>query len=170
MALVAALVAVGPALLPAWYANLGAVAQSKAELPHYDYHHFDRPTLDAIRRGVDLSVAEAYYELALALDPAQVTARTRLAGIALSRGAYDAALVHAEAAWRAGHGDRVTRMLLSDALVAHGEVALAAGVAYGLPRSEGRLLGQAHYRYRLGHDARRASYARHAAVLLGRGE
>ena len=66
-----------------WYANLGAVAQTRAELSQYDYNRFDNPSLDQIRQREDLSAAEAYFSRALAIDPGQATARTRLAQIAL---------------------------------------------------------------------------------------
>lgn len=150
----------------AWFANLGALHQTWAELSRYDYNHFDRLTLDEIRREVDLSAAEHFFLQALALDPGQVTARTRLAEIALSRGQYDQALVHAQAAWDAGHHDRVTRLLLGDALVAAGDVEAGVDIVRGLEWAEGRLDFQAWYRYSLGQDYRRAADAWRAVVAL----
>lgn len=150
----------------AWYANLGAVRQTWAELSRYDHRHFDNPTLDEIRQRTDLSVAERFYSRALALDPGQVTAQTRLAGIALSRGQYDQALLHMQAAWDAGHRDRVTRLLLGDALVATGNVAPGVEVVRGLKRAEERLDGQGWYRYWLGGDYGRAADAWRAVVQL----
>jgi len=149
-----------------WYADLGAVAQTLVELPPYDFNHFDDPTLDQIRQREDFSAAEAYFDRALALDPGQVTARTRLAHIALGRGEYEAALGHTQAAWEAGHRDRVTRLLLGDALVAHGQLEEAAAVVRGLEWAEGRLSGQAWYRYWVGEDWQRAAYAWQAVLLL----
>ncbi|HOU11893.1 MAG TPA: O-antigen ligase family protein [Anaerolineae bacterium] len=164
--LAVALFALRQALVPAWYANLGALAQTRAELPWYNYQQFDNPTLDQIRQRGDFSVAEAYFNLALTFDTGQPTARTRLAQMALARGDYDAALLHAQAAWDAGHRDRVTRLLFSDALTANGKVAQAASVAWGLTWADGRLEGQAFYRYQQQSDWRRASYAKHVARLL----
>ncbi|MBN1935164.1 MAG: O-antigen ligase family protein [Anaerolineae bacterium] len=149
-----------------WFANLGAVYQTWAELSRYDDNHFDRPTLDEIRRQIDLSSAERFFLRALALDPGQVTARTRLAEIALSRGQYDQALMHARAAWEAGHRDRVTRLLFGDALVAAGEVEEGVDVVRGLEWAEGRLDFQAWYRYSLGQDYQRAADAWRAVVAL----
>ncbi len=168
VATLAAFFVLRPALVPAWYANLGALAQTRAELPWYNYRQFDNPTLDQIRQRGNFSVAEAYFNLALAFDPGQATARTRLAHLALARGDYDAALMHAQTAWNAGHRDRVTRLLLSDALTAQGKVAQAASLARGLTWADGRLEGQAFYRYQQQGDRRRALYAKHVLQLLRR--
>jgi len=156
----------GRMLVATWYANLGAVAQTLVELPSYDYNHFDDPTLDQIRQRENLSAAEAYFDRALALDLGQVTARTRMAHIALGRGEYEAALEHTQAAWEAGHRDRVTRLLLGDALVAQGRVEEAAAMVRGLERAEMRLGGQAWYRYWVNEDWQRAVYAWRAVLLL----
>lgn len=153
-------------VLAAWYANLGAVYQTRTELSRYNYGRFDDPTLDEIRRQVDLSAAERLFSRAVTLVPGQVTARTRLAEIALSRGQYGQALAHARAAWEAGHRDRVTRLVLGDALVANGDVEAAIEVVRGLEWAEGRLDGQAWYRYWLGEDYRRAADAWRAVVGL----
>ncbi len=166
VAIVVTLFMMRQVLIPAWYANLGAVAQTRIELPWYNYQHFDSPTLDQIRQQADFDVAKAYFNLALSFDPGQVTARTRLAHIALARGDYATALAHSRAAWEAGHHDRITSLLLSDALAAQGKVAQAAALAQGRTWAPQRLEGQAFYRYQRYHDQRRARYARHTARLL----
>jgi hypothetical protein len=79
---------------------------------------------------------------------------------------YETALEHTQAAWDAGHRDRVTRLLLGDALVAHGQVEEAAAVVQGLERAELRLNGQAWYRYWVSEDWQRATYAWRAVQLL----
>lgn len=156
----------GRTLAAAWNANLGAVAQTKVELQAYDYRHFDQPTLDQIRQWKDLSVAEGHFARALAFDPGQVTARTRWAAMALSRGQYGSALLHAQTAWNAGQRDRVTRLLLGDALVATGQVERAAEMVRGLTWAEGRLEGQAWYRYWVNGDYQRAADAWKAVAVL----
>jgi len=155
----------GPSLPAAWYANLGAVSQAQTELPHYNYKQFAALTLDDIRQQQDLSVAESYYRLALTLDPAQPTARTRLAQLALSRGDYDEALFHAQAAWDAGYRDRVVVMTYSDALIAHGRIEEGAALVRGLPRAAMRLEWQ-WYRYQSRGDTERTDYTRAALALL----
>lgn len=150
----------------AWYANLGAVHQTWVELGIYDPNHFGNPTLDQIREQADLAAAEKFFARALALSPGQATARTRLAEIALGRGQYDQALAYAQAAWDAGHRDRVVRLLLGDALVAAGEVKAGVEIVRGLEWAEGRLDGQAWSRYWVGGDYRRAADAWRAVVEL----
>jgi hypothetical protein len=149
-----------------WQANLGAVHQTLVELRAYDWHHFEDPTLDEVRRRRDLSAAVAHFERALAVDPGQVTARTRLAQIALSRGAYDEGLTHARAAWEAGHQDRVTRLVLGDALLAQGRVDEAVSVVRGLEQAERRWVDQAYYRYWINEDWQRAAYVWQAVLDL----
>lgn len=156
----------GPSLVAAGYANLGAVYQARAELARYDYRHFDQPTLDELRAGLDLSQAEAAYEQALVWEDGQPVARTRLAQLALARGRYAEALTHAEAAWEAGHRDRVVRLIYGDALVANGQVEQGAAVVEGLVWASSRLQGQAFYRYWRGQDWQRAAYAWQAALIL----
>jgi tetratricopeptide (TPR) repeat protein len=153
-------------LAASWYANLGAVHQTLVELRTYDYHHFDDPTLDEVRRRADLTRAVRAFERAVALDPGQVTARTRLAQIALARGEYESALEHAVAAWQAGYRDRVTRLVLADALVAQGRPEEAATLVSGLEFARSRLQGQAFSRYQQSGDWQRAAYALRAVLAL----
>ena len=157
-------------LLGAWYANLGALAQARVELNAYDEWHFDNPTLDQVRQREDLSVAINWLNRALQADPANPTARQRLAAIALARGQYEQALEHMQAAWAAGHRDSVTRLLLGDALVAAGQPEQAAEIVRGLTWAVPRLLGQAWSRYWLGQDYRRAADAWATVLLLKPGD
>lgn len=156
-------------LLGAWYANLGAVEQSRIELGHYDPDHFDNPTMDQVRRQNNLDGALALLERAAQVDPANLTARQRLAAIALSRGQYGEALSQMQAAWDAGYRDAPTRLLLGDAYAANGWPEQAAEVVRGLRWAEGRLAGQAWYRYGLARDYQRAADAWAAVVWLNPG-
>ena len=87
-------------------ANLGALAQARAELSVYQWPAW--PIQDALRRSpeVDLAPAIAHYQAALALDPRNVAANRRLGQIELSDGQYDAARQHLEAAFAAAPGQR----------------------------------------------------------------
>ena len=153
-------------VLGAWYGDLGAVVQARVELSAYDPDHWDDQSIDAVRREVDLEGAVALFERAAALDPGNRTARQRLAGIALSRGEYEAGLAHLQAAWAAGHRDDVTRLLLGDALVGTGQPERAAETVRGLEGAEPRLMGQAWYRYWVNQDYRRAADAWQTVALL----
>ena len=149
-----------------WHANLGALAQSHVELAAYDPKHPDNPTLDEVRQVADLSTAEQSFTRAIESNAGNATARQRLAAIALSRGEYEGALTHTQAAWDAGNRDDVTRLLYGDALVAAGQVEQAARVVRGLQWAGSRLLTQAWYRYWVNGDYRRAADAWGTVVLL----
>ena len=168
------LLVVGCALLPPlraiWLTNLGAVRQAQIELSAYDHRHLGDPSLDEIRRQVDLAEVEQLFEAALELQPGEVTARTRLAAIALSRGQYEQALGHALAAWDAGHRDRVTRLLLSDALIATGDPQRALEIVQSVERAEMRLRILALERYESRSDYRRAADTWRVIVGLDPGD
>ena len=72
-------------------ANLGTLAQTRAELSVYQWPAW--PIQDALRRSPEVSLepAIARYAAALALDPRNVAANRRLGQIELSKGQYDAA-------------------------------------------------------------------------------
>lgn len=95
-------------------ANLGTVAQTRAELSVY--HWPDTPIQDALRRSgdVDLTAAIAHYRAALALDPANASANRRLGQIELSRGNYDSACTHLQTAYQVAPQQRATRQLLGE--------------------------------------------------------
>lgn len=163
---IAAAIAFRTPLTAAWHANLGALAQARAELAVYDPARFGDPTIDEARRRVDTSEAEAHFRAALALAPAQPSASTRLSLLARARGDYTAARDLLQPLVASGADDRVTRLLYGDALVADGEVAAAVAVVDGLPFARSRLLGQAwEYQALLG-DAQRAAWANEAAALV----
>ncbi len=156
----------GMIILPSWraafLANLGAVAQTRVELSRYDTNHFDNPTLDTIRRQADLSLAQDYFDLALKEDPHQSIALQRLAEIALSRKEYDQALAWMQQAAASDPTNRVTRLLLADALVANGKPGQAVALVDGMPFVKGRLAGQGWYRYHLDGDVTREAWANQA--------
>ena len=164
LALLAALLLWKPAAA-AWNANLGALAQTRAELRAYDYRHFGDPTLHQVRRAINLSAADRYYRRALNYDPTNPTALTRLAAIALDRGDHAGASALAATAWQTGYRDRVTRLLVGDALAAAGDVDGAVETVRGLSHAAERFLGQA-WSYNQDGDRQRADYAAAAAGRL----
>jgi O-antigen ligase len=154
------------ALASFWYANLGSISQTKAELIEYDPEHFDNPTLDKIRQNLDLSTAQADFENSIAFQADNLTSLQRLSEIALSRGDYSQALGWMKTVWDAGHRDPVTRLLYGDALVASGNIETAAQILQGLTWAESRLMGQAFYRYLRNQDYERSSNAWETVLLL----
>jgi len=80
----------GRPLASAWYANLGAVHQTWADLS---------PDLDEAGRETELTRAVAYFQQALCLNPSQPAANRRLGMIALDRREFDAAVTYLERAY-----------------------------------------------------------------------
>ncbi len=153
-------------LIGAWYANVGALEQTRQELGRYDpVHHNDLP-LETVRKEADLSVAEKNFSQALSYQPSNRTALQRLAMIAIARQDYPQALSRMETAWQAGHRDLVTRLNYSDALVAAGKLEEAADLVEEFSWAEERLFAQAWYRYWLGKDYQRAADAWQTVLIL----
>jgi tetratricopeptide (TPR) repeat protein len=122
-----------PAARAAFQANLGALAQTRAELSVYRWPVY--PIQDALRRQapgspppVNLGPAIARYRAALALDPDNAAANRRLGQIELSQGDYIAAQTRLEAAYHAAPDQRATRQLLGESYAIAGRTAEAAAL------------------------------------------
>jgi putative inorganic carbon (HCO3(-)) transporter len=124
-----------PSTRSAFLANMGAVAQTRAELSHY--HWPEVPVQDALRRSldVDLEPAIARYRAALALEPANATANRRLGQIELSRGEREVAREHLERAYRAAPEQTASRFLLGESLAIEGQIEEAAALWEGVEAS-----------------------------------
>ena len=167
-ALVGAAIALRNPILSAWYANLGAVQQTRLELTRFDPDNSGGFMLDDVRQASagELLPALQSFNQALALNPANRTALQRRAGLALSWGDYSSALADATVLWQAGYRDDASRLLLGDALVANGQLELAAQAVQDLTWAEPRLRGQAWSRYWEKQDYRRAADAWKTVLLL----
>ena len=110
----------------AFQANLGAVAQTRAELAVYQWPEW--AIQDEVRRAHSASLALAinYYHQALALNPNNSTAHRRLGQIELSLGNYEAAHQHLEVAFASTPNQRVVYQLLGEAYAVTGHVEEAA--------------------------------------------
>lgn len=121
-------------------ANLGAIAQTRAELSVY---HWPEVSLQDVLRetgGVELGSAIEHYQAALALDPGAVTANRRLGQIELARGQLDAACDHLE---RANAVDqRATHQLLGECYALRGEVDRAVELWRTIDLSQGQLVAR----------------------------
>jgi tetratricopeptide (TPR) repeat protein len=139
----AVILALAGLLLPdvqaAFQANLGAVAQTRAELSVYRWPEW--PIQDAVRRSPDVSLAPAiaHYQAALALAPANAAANRRLGQIELSLGQYQAARRHLEAAYAAAPGQRAVRQLLGESYAIEGEIERAVALWRTVDVSQGQL-------------------------------
>lgn len=107
------------AVIGAWYANLGAVAQARAELAQYK---FPERLPENVRKNCQLSSAncplgeaERYFQQALAFDSGNVTANQRLAAIALAQGEYEAARSFLQVAYARDTANGATLKLLEQA-------------------------------------------------------
>ena len=148
-------------------ANLGAVAQTRAEFSVYRWPEW--PIQDAVRRSpqVDLGPAIARYEAALALAPANAAANRRLGQIELSLGQYAAARAHLEAAYRSAPGQSVTRQLLGESYAIAGEIDAAAELWHGLDLGQGQVAARQWWYTNLG-ETQAAQGLVQAAASAGR--
>lgn len=112
------------------YANLGAVAETKAELPLYRFYKpiIEIRSIIEIRRTLttELAPAQAFYRTALAYDPANVVAHRHLGLIALAKRNFREAVSQLETAARLDPGNRATRKGLGYAYAWNGAPQWAA--------------------------------------------
>jgi O-antigen ligase len=146
-------------LLSLIYSNLGAVHQSQTELAVYTWPQW--PIQDAVRRKVDLGRPVAEFERALELEPSNVTANRRLGMIELSRGDYEDALGHLEAAHDAEPWNEINRRLLGEALIVNGQPQEGAALWAGVSDEQRQLEARAYWYEQIG-DAERAAWIRQA--------
>lgn len=153
------------AFLSRFYANLGALSQTRAELRRYDLANYDKITVDQLRRGIDYSQIEPLFHRSLSRDPGNQTSLQRLSMIALSRGEYEEAWRDMQVVWAAHRRDITSQLLYADAAIANGHPEEAAVALQGNPLAEMHLMGIAWYRFWIQGDFQRA-YDSYQAVLL----
>lgn len=118
--------------------NLGAVAQTQAELSVYAWPQW--PIQDELRRSVtiDLTPAIARYQAALALDPANPAANRRLGQMQLSLGQYEEAQVYLNAAYASAPQQQATRQLLAETEAIAGDIDSAAALLRTVDTAQGQ--------------------------------
>lgn len=118
--------------------NLGAVAQSRAELAVYAWPRWS--IQDELRRSgqIDLSPAVARYEAALALDPDNPAANRRLAQIEIAQGAYAEANARLNRAYGVAPRHPATRQLLAETEAILGNVERAAQLLATVETGQGQ--------------------------------
>jgi tetratricopeptide (TPR) repeat protein len=164
-ALVLVIVALLPSTRAALQSNLGAVAQTRAELSVYEWPKW--PIQDALRRSpsVDLVPALARYGAALALNPQDVTANRRLGQIELSRGDYETARRHLERAYQAAPRSPASRQLLGESYAIAGDSGQAAALWRGLDLAYGQLDARQWWYQHIGEKARAAAISQAARLI-----
>ena len=147
-------------------ANLGALAQTRAELSVYRWPAW--PIQDALRRSpeVDLEPAIAHYRAALALDPHNVAANRRLGQIELSKGQYDAARQHLETAFENAPGQRATRQMLGESYAIAGDVEQAASLWRTVDVGQGQLTARQWWYEHVGEELRARRIAEASSIAL----
>jgi putative inorganic carbon (HCO3(-)) transporter len=103
----------------AWYANLGAVYQTRSELS---------PGLDEAAREAGMVRAVAYFERALSLSLSQPVANRRLGMMALDQRDFDAAVTYLERAYPHEPRNQATLKLLGFAYLWTGQMDRAEGL------------------------------------------
>jgi hypothetical protein len=159
--LVLALIAARDHVAALGYADLGSVAQTKLELRNYA---FPERLADYVRHDADMSVPQSYFEQALSHDAANLTARQRLAELALGRAEHDAARLYLEPV--GAPAGPVTRQLLCEAYLGLGRSDDAFALCSTVPGAAVRLEGVAYVRYERNKDMQRADWARSLAAKL----
>jgi len=137
-----------------WFANLGALSQTRAELSVYQWPQWSFQ--DQLRRSpnIDLNPAIENFQSALALDPKNATADRRLGQIALSRGEYDQARDYLIAAYASAPNQRATAQMLGESFAIAGQSNRAAELWRGLDLSAGQLTVRQWWYESLGDQAR----------------
>lgn len=166
LVLAGALLAFLPAGRSVVHTNLGALAQTRAELALYRWPQW--PLQDELRRTGDVDVAPivARYQAALAENPANAAANRRLGQIELSLGQYEAARQHLEAAYAAAPGHRATRQLLAESYAMAGDVARAAALLRTIDTSLNQLDARIWWYNYIG-EPQNAALIRQASTLAG---
>lgn len=129
----------GRFIVSAFCANLGAVAQTKAELSLY---RIDKPpiairSIMEIRRTLTtpLSAAERWYQIALKFNPNNSAAHRRLGLIALARRDLKQAVSQLGAAWQEQPNSRATKKGLGYAFAWSGEPEQASALLKPFPET-----------------------------------
>ncbi len=146
--------------------NLGALAQTQAEMALYRWPQW--PLQDELRRtgAVDLAPIVARYQAALDENPRNAAANRRLGQIELSLGQYDTARRHLEAAYAAAPGHRATRQMLAESYAIDGELERAAALLGTVDVSQNQMDARIWWYNHIGQPDR-ADLIRQAKMLAG---
>ncbi|MCU0509903.1 MAG: O-antigen ligase family protein [Anaerolineae bacterium] len=149
-----------------FHANLGALAQNRAELALYRWPEWN--IQDELRRVPAYNVERALeqYRKALALEPGNATANRRLGQILLSLGDYPAAGTRLSEAYRSDYTNRATRQLYGEWLALADRPEEAATVLRTVDLKQGQLDARAWWYNHIG-ERRQAEAILAVRALLG---
>jgi tetratricopeptide (TPR) repeat protein len=131
LAVVAALVFNLNSIMPVWYANLGAVQMSRAELK--DFPTGKWATSEILHH---LEPAHRSFQSALRYDPHNRTANYRLGLISMQRQDFETAAVHLETAYQAARDHRGIIKSLGYCYVWLGEIDKAETLLIRIPEAQ----------------------------------
>jgi tetratricopeptide (TPR) repeat protein len=128
-----------PVSRAAWFANLGALSQTRAELAVYHWPEWG--SQDELRRSgrIDLKPAIELYEQALAFDKTNATANRRMGQIEFALGEYDAACGNIQIAYKVAPYQRATRQFLGECYAITGQIDRAAELWRSIDLGQGQL-------------------------------
>lgn len=158
---------VWPGAFAAMQADLGAVAQTKAELSVY--HWPEWKIQDDLRRQgvVNLERATLHYQSALGVDPNNDTAYRRLGQVALSEGNIERAESHLRHAYTLNPQDRATRQLLGEIYAISGKINEAVALWQTIDIGQGQLDVRHWWYTYIGADEKAALFAKAIQRLKG---
>jgi hypothetical protein len=122
LAVTTGLVFVLPSVHSVWETNLGALAQTKLELPGYSYLDWGQQDKKRREGNLDYTEVRAHYKAALVLDASTPMPNRRLAQIEIPFAEYDVALAHLVRAYSAAPNFRATRQMLGEMHAIHGNI------------------------------------------------
>jgi len=150
-----------PPLRSTIHANIGAIAQTKAELQVYRRPEY--PIQDAVRQVVDMGLPIRHFERALSTDRGNPTANRRLGMIELALGKYDAALEHLAVAHAVEPKNQTTSQLLGEVLIVSGQIDDGTALWRTVDSAQGQLSIRTWW-YRYTGDEQRAKWLADAAA------
>ncbi len=103
-----------PSINSVWQTNLGALAQTKLELPGYTYLEWGQQDKKRRFGELDYTQVRAHYDAALTLDANNAMANRRLAQIEIPFAHYDAARAQLDRAYAVAPAYRATRQMLGE--------------------------------------------------------
>jgi hypothetical protein len=145
-------------LATTWYANLGAVYQTRADLS---------PNFDEAAREAAASRAVTFFERTLRLDPAHAVANHRLGMMALERQDFEQALSYLQRAYTREPKDQGVIKALGYAYMYTGQLD-AAEVRFQEVEFESRLIGELNYWHRWWGKQKREDLAAYAGEMAQR--
>jgi hypothetical protein len=139
-----------------WFANLGAVSETRQELSRYN---FPNTLVEYVRRDGDFSESESFFRQALAIDSGNVTANQRMGQLALAHQDYESAKNYFLAADERDPANPVTWQLLGAAYLGLGQIDNAHEYWARFADAPKRLESESWVRYETRGDHTRAQWA-----------